>query len=318
MTRYEEVQVQLRKQPKTWLVTGVAGFIGSNLLETLLKLDQIVVGLDNFATGFQHNLDEVQTLVTPEQWARFKFIHGDIRQLEACQQACNPVNMMGASKRIMELFLMRESLTQPISMARFANVAFSDGSLLHGFNQRFAKRQPISVPNDVRRYFVTPQESGELCLLSCLLGGNRDILFPKLSEKLHLITFSEIAVRYLRQLGFEPYECASEDEARDRADGLIAKKQWPCYFFKSDTTGEKDFEEFFTDKEDLDMSRFESVGVIRNPAVFDGAMLDRFSAGMAALRNGPTWTKAQIVELFFEMLPDFAHMETGKYLDQRM
>ena len=114
-------------------------------------------------------------------------------------KAANPVNMMGASKRIMEMFLMRESLTQKISMARFANVAFSDGSLLHGFNQRFAKRQPFSAPNDVRRYFVTPQESGELCLLSSLLGDNRDIFFPKLSEKLHLITFSEIAIRYLRE-----------------------------------------------------------------------------------------------------------------------
>ena len=132
-------------------------------------------------------------------------------------KAANPVNMMGASKRIMEMFLMRESLTQNISMARFANVAFSDGSLLHGFNQRFAKKQPFSAPNDVRRYFVTPQESGELCLLSGLLGENRDIFFPKLSEKLHLITFSEIAVRYLRERGYEPYECESEDEARDRA-----------------------------------------------------------------------------------------------------
>lgn len=233
-------------------------------------------------------------------------------------KAANPVNMMGASKRIMELFLMRESMTQPISLARFANVAFSDGSLLHGFNQRVAKRQPISAPNDVRRYFMTPQESGELCLLSCLLGDNRDIFFPKLSEKLHLITFSDIAVRYLQQMGFEPYECATEDEARDRAEELIASKHWPCYFFKSDTTGEKDFEEFFTDKEDLDMGRFDSVGVIRNLAAFDCAMLDRFSGGMAALHNSPTWTKAQIVELFFEILPDFAHMETGKYLDQRM
>lgn len=233
-------------------------------------------------------------------------------------KAANPVNMMGASKRIMELFLMRESLSQPISMARFANVAFSDGSLLHGFNQRFAKRQPISAPNDVRRYFVTPQESGELCLLSCLLGGNRQIFFPKLSEKLHLITFSDIAVRYLRGLGFEPFECATEDEARDRAEELIAKKQWPCYFFKSDTTGEKDFEEFFTDQEDLDMTRFDSVGVICNPSVFDAGQLDRFWQGMEALRSGPGWTKADMVALFFEMLPDFAHMETGKYLDQRM
>jgi hypothetical protein len=233
-------------------------------------------------------------------------------------KAANPVNMMGASKRIMEMFLMRESLTQPISMARFANVAFSDGSLLHGFNQRFAKRQPISAPNDVRRYFVTPQESGELCLMSCLLGGNRDILFPKLSEKLHLITFSEIAVRYLKRLDFEPYECASEDEARGRAEELIANKQWPCHFFKSDTTGEKDFEEFFTDKEDLDMGRFESVGVIRNLPEFDAGQLDRFMDGVDSLRKQPAWKKVDIVNLFFEMLPAFSHMETGKYLDQRM
>tara|TARA_B110000008_G_scaffold261500_1_gene282948 strand:- start:470 stop:1657 length:1188 start_codon:yes stop_codon:yes gene_type:complete len=233
-------------------------------------------------------------------------------------KAANPVNMMGASKRIMEMFLMRESLTQEISMARFANVAFSDGSLLHGFNQRFAKKQPFSAPNDVRRYFVTPQESGELCLLSALLGENRDIFFPKLSEKLHLITFSEIAVRYLRERGYEPYECESEEEARDRAEELIANKQWPCYFFKSDTTGEKDFEEFFTDNEDLDMGRFETVGVIKNQPDFDEVKLDDFMEGIEALRNKATWAKDDIVKLYFGLLPDFAHKETGKYLDQRM
>jgi hypothetical protein len=233
-------------------------------------------------------------------------------------KAANPVNMMGASKRIMEMFLMRESVSQEISMARFANVAFSDGSLLHGFNQRFAKRQPFSAPNDVRRYFVTPQESGELCLLSGLLGGNRDIFFPKLSEKLHLITFSEIAVRYLRERGYEPYECESEDEARDRAEELIVNKQWPCYFFKSDTTGEKDFEEFFTDNEDLDMGRFETVGVIKNQPDFDEAKLDDFMDGIETLREKGTWTKDDIVKLFFGLLPEFAHKETGKYLDQRM
>ena len=233
-------------------------------------------------------------------------------------KAANPVNMMGASKRIMEMFLMRESLTQEISMARFANVAFSDGSLLHGFNQRFAKKQPFSAPNDVRRYFVTPQESGELCLLSGLLGNNREIFFPKLSDKLHLITFSEIAVRYLRERGYEPYECESENEARDRAEELIANKQWPCYFFKSDTTGEKDFEEFFTDNEDLDMERFETVGVIKNQPDFDEAKLDDFMDGIEALRNKGTWTKDDIVKLYFGLLPEFAHKETGKYLDQRM
>ena len=233
-------------------------------------------------------------------------------------KAANPVNMMGASKRIMEMFLMRESITQNISMARFANVAFSDGSLLHGFNQRFAKRQPFSAPNDVRRYFVTPQESGELCLLSGLLGENRDIFFPKLSEKLHLITFSEIAVRYLREHGYEPYECETENEARDRAEELIAQKQWPCYFFRSDTTGEKDFEEFFTDKEDLDMGRFDAVGVIRNHPIFDEIKLDEFMHGIESLRAKSTWAKDDIVKLYFGLLPEFAHKETGKYLDQRM
>ena len=233
-------------------------------------------------------------------------------------KAANPVNMMGASKRIMEMFLMRESLSQNISMARFANVAFSDGSLLHGFSQRFAKRQPLSAPNDVRRYFVTPQESGELCLLSGLLGENRDIFFPKLSEKLHLITFSEIAVRFLREHGYKPYECESEDEARDRAEELIANKQWPCYFFRSDTTGEKDFEEFFTDNEDLDIKRFETVGVIKNQPDFNEAKLDYFIDRIEALREKNTWVKDDIVKLYFGLLPDFAHKETGKYLDQRM
>jgi len=233
-------------------------------------------------------------------------------------KAANPVNMMGASKRIMEMFLMRESLTMSVSMARFANVAFSDGSLLHGFNQRFAKRQPFSAPNDVRRYFVTPQESGELCLMSGLLGKNREIFFPKLSEHLHLITFSDIAERYLRQMGYEPFRCASEEEARDRAAELIANKKWPCYFFGSDTTGEKDFEEFFTDKEDLDMSRFDGVGAIKNQPIYDSQKLDDFSAGVEVLIEKGNWDKQAIVDLFFNLLPEFAHKETGKYLDQRM
>ena len=233
-------------------------------------------------------------------------------------KAANPVNMMGASKRIMELFLMRESLTQEISMARFANVAFSDGSLLHGFNQRFTKKQPISAPRDVRRYFVTPQESGELCLLSGLLGQNRDIFFPKLSKKLHLTTFSDIAVRFLRERGYEPFECESENEARDRVVELIAKKKWPCYFFNSDTTGEKDFEEFFTDKEDLDMERFETIGVIKSQPDYNEAKLDYFMNEIEALKKKGSWSKYDILNLYFELLPKFTHKETGKYLDQRM
>jgi FlaA1/EpsC-like NDP-sugar epimerase len=233
-------------------------------------------------------------------------------------KAANPVNMMGASKRIMEMFLMRESLTQEISMARFANVAFSDGSLLHGFNQRFYKMQPFSAPNDVRRYFITPQESGELCLLSGLLGNNRDIFFPKTSEKLRLTTFSEIAVRYLRERAYEPYQCESEDEARDRAEELIANNQRPCNFFRIDTTGEKDFEEFFTVNEDLDTESFEAVGVIKNQPDFDEDKLNGFIEGIEALRNKGTWSKDEIIKLYFGLLPEFAHKETGKYLDQRM
>lgn len=233
-------------------------------------------------------------------------------------KAANPVNMMGASKRIMEMFLMRESEKIKISTARFANVAFSDGSLLHGFNQRFAKQQPISAPNDVRRYFVTPQESGELCLMSCLLGDNRDIFFPKLSEQLDLTTFSDIAEKYLNQLGYEAYHCTSEQEARDLTKELIPQKKWPCFFFQSDTSGEKDFEEFFTDKETLDMDRFKNLGVIKNEANYNSNMLDNFLEVINDLRAQTVWEKAPIVDLFNKMIPDFDHKETGKYLDGRM
>jgi len=233
-------------------------------------------------------------------------------------KAANPVNMMGASKRIMEQFLMRESLVQPISMARFANVAFSDGSLLHGFNQRIAKRQPISAPNDVRRYFVTPQEAGELCLISCLLGENRDIFFPKLNAELNLITFSEIASSYLNSFGYEVLECESEDEARNRVDELIPKMKWPCYFFKSDTTGEKDFEEFYTLNEKLDLARFNNIGVIKNEPTFDEAKLRFFIESIEKIKIQGSWSKHEIVDLFNYMVPNFCHKETGKYLDTRM
>jgi FlaA1/EpsC-like NDP-sugar epimerase len=186
-------------------------------------------------------------------------------------KAANPVNMMGASKRIMEMFLMRRSLELPVSTARFANVAFSDGSLLYGFNRRIEKEQPLAAPNDVRRYFVTQQEAGELCLMSCLLGENRDIFFPKLDYDQNLITFSEIVVRYLENLGYEPVECATEDEARQKVTELKKQKKYPVYFFQSDTTGEKDFEEFYTDKETLDMKRFSTISIIKNEPQYDEA-----------------------------------------------
>jgi FlaA1/EpsC-like NDP-sugar epimerase len=233
-------------------------------------------------------------------------------------KAANPVNMMGASKRIMEMFLMRKSEQITISTARFANVAFSDGSLLHGFNQRLQKNQPIVAPNDIKRYFVTAQESGELCLMSCIFGENRDIFFPKLSEALHLITFADIAVKYLKQRGYEPYLCESEDEARELAKTLPIQGKWPCLFTSSDTTGEKDFEEFFTDNETLDMDRFKNLGVIKNEALYERELLNIFEKNIVKMKHKKSWSKEQIVTLFFKMIPEFGHKETGKYLDSKM
>ena len=233
-------------------------------------------------------------------------------------KAANPVNMMGASKRIMEMFLMRKSQEISISTARFANVAFSDGSLLHGFNQRVQKMQPIVAPNDIKRYFVIPKESGELCLMSCIFGENRDIFFPKLSEDLHLITFADIAVKYLKELGYEPYLCESEEEARQLIKTLPQEKMWPCLFTTSDTTGEKDFEEFFTSKEVLDMTKFENLGIIKNSLQFNDDKLNNFTEVISKYKTDKKWSKEQIVELFHQMVPDFGHKETGKYLDAKM
>ncbi len=233
-------------------------------------------------------------------------------------KAANPANMMGASKRIMEIILLSYSVHIPVSTARFANVAFSDGSLLYGFNQRIQKGQPLSAPQDVKRYFITPRESGELCLMSCLLGENRDIFFPKLSDKLHLITFAEIAVKYLEQLGYEAVVCHTEEEARRSVKELKVKQRWPVYFFDSDTTGEKDFEEFYTTQEQLDLERFKDIGIVKNGPIFERGKLDNFVRSVHDLRNRGCWTRAELVALFNELIPNFAHKETGKFLDGRM
>lgn len=233
-------------------------------------------------------------------------------------KAANPANMMGASKRIMEMYLMKYSEKIDISTARFANVAFSDGSLLHGFNQRIQKRQPIVAPYDVKRYFVTPKESGELCLMSTIFGENRDIFFPKLSETLHLITFSDIAIKYLKSIGYEPYLCKNEEEARELTRTLPEKGKWPCLFTPSDTTGEKDFEEFFTNNEVLDMERFHNLGIIKNEAVFNEKQIQHFTDTIEKIKQDGIWTKDQLVKLFFEMIPDFDYVEKGKYLDAKM
>ncbi|MFA7450094.1 MAG: UDP-N-acetylglucosamine 4,6-dehydratase [Bacteroidales bacterium] len=234
-------------------------------------------------------------------------------------KAANPVNMMGASKRIMEMFLMQLSEHITISTARFANVAFSDGSLLYGFNQRIQKRQPIVAPNDVKRYFLTPRESGELCLMSAIFGENRDIFFPKLSEKLHLITFSEIAERYLKEMGYSPYICRTEEEARSFFNTEFQRDEvWPCFFSPSDTTGEKDFEEFYTEKECLDMERFEGLGIVKNESGHDKEKTAYFTRSIEQMKKQGGWSKEELVKLFFEMIPNFDYVEKGKYLDSKM
>jgi len=233
-------------------------------------------------------------------------------------KAANPANMMGASKMVMEKVLMAGSKDQPFSTARFANVAFSDGSLPYGFLQRINKHQPLSAPNDVKRYFISHQEAGELCVLSCLLGENRDVFFPKLSSGKDEKTFSQIAVELLESLGYEPLECSSEEEAKARAEELIPQKKWPCYFFKTDTTGEKGFEEFYTSQEQLDMERFKNIGVIKRGSMPEKESLETFIQFCRKAKIDPDVTKEDYVQAMLKIVPTMHHVETGKNLDSKM
>jgi len=216
------------------------------------------------------------------------------------------------------MFIMQRSKEINISTARFANVAFSDGSLLYGFNQRIQKRQPIVAPNDIKRFFVIPKEAGELCLMSCIFGENREIFFPKLSNTLHLISFVDIAVKYLECIGYEPYLCSSEYMARELVQSLPKKGIWPCFFSVSDTTGEKVFEEFYTEDEIVNMNQYQNLGVIKNKPNFDQDKLECFSQTIQNLKISAEWTKKDLIDLFCYMIPDFGHKETGKYLDSKM
>ncbi|ARR02482.1 MULTISPECIES: polysaccharide biosynthesis protein [Campylobacter] len=233
-------------------------------------------------------------------------------------KAANPANMMGASKRIMEMYAFYRSSVTPVSMARFANVAFSDGSLLYGFEQRMRKLQPIVAPNDVRRYFITPKESGELCLISAIYGSNRDIFFPKLDKRLNLIKFSDIAIKYLNAKGYEPYICEDENEARAKAKELAKAKKWACLFSSSDTTGEKDYEEFYTGSEKLDMDRFDTIGVIENDVINNAENLEIFKQNIKAMIYDNKFDKNAIMAEFMRVLPEFNHIEKGRYLDGKM
>jgi len=233
-------------------------------------------------------------------------------------KAANPVNIMGASKRVMEDMIMSYSDKFKITTARFANVAFSNGSLLAGFIERMMKHQPLSSPNDVKRYFVSPEESGQICMLACLLGRNREIFFPKLGEE-QMMTFSSIADKFLHALGYEVKYCLSEEEARKyAAETPTDSKEYPVYYFKSDTTGEKSFEEFFVPGEHIDLERFKSLGVINSVKPRPKEELDSFLTNLNEILQRETTSKEEIVSVLKSYLPNFIHQEKGKNLDQKM
>lgn len=233
-------------------------------------------------------------------------------------KAANPVNIMGASKRVMEDLIMAYTDKFNVTTARFANVAFSNGSLPAGFIERIMKRQPIAAPDDVRRYFVSPEESGQICMLACVLGNNGEVFFPKLGEE-KMMKFSTIADRFLRSLGYEPKQCASDEEAKKFALAMPEEpKEWPVVYFQSDTTGEKDFEEFYVEGESKDMERFEALGVITGSQHRDRREVEDFILNMERIFSNEAFTKQDVVKALKEFLPNFEHEEKGKNLDQKM
>jgi len=242
-------------------------------------------------------------------------------------KAANPVNLMGASKKLMEELILSYADRLPVTTARFANVAFSNGSLPLGFLERLTKRQPWSCPLGIRRFFVSPTEAGELCLLASVLGAGGDIVFPRLDEARDLIPFDRIARDLLQALGLEADVCTGEDEARRKMARLTAggfpaaggaPLRWPVYFFASDTSGEKPYEEFFTADEDLDLSRFVNLGVVKNAVRRRRADIDALFQALRECFRRPNVAKADIVAVLGTFLPHFAHIETGKGLDQKM
>ena len=233
-------------------------------------------------------------------------------------KAANPVNIMGASKRIMEDVIFSYSDKFPVKTARFANVAFSNGSLPAGFLARIQKLQPLSAPSDVRRYFVSPEESGQLCLLSCILGENRAIFFPKFN-KAQMMTFDAIGTELLKVYGYKALKCSSEEEAMDRAEDLkTGSDLYPVYYTISDTSGEKSFEEFVTDTETADMDRFCSLGVITGKKIPDKDKIAVLFKNLNMVFEKSETAKEEIVAILQKYLPNFEHIETGKSLDSKM
>ncbi len=233
-------------------------------------------------------------------------------------KAANPVNIMGASKRIMEDVIFSYSDKFPVKTARFANVAFSNGSLPSGFLERLHKLQPISAPSDVRRYFVSPEESGQICMLACMLGENREIFFPRLNEK-QMMTFDQIATELLQEHGYEVLECESDAEAIDRSQDLKnGSNLYPVHYSGSNTSGEKAFEEFYTDSENVDLKRMKTLGVVVDKALPDSEKIKVLFDKLTKEFEKAEPTKTEVISVIKEYLPNFEHIETGKSLDSKM
>ncbi len=233
-------------------------------------------------------------------------------------KAANPVNIMGASKKIMEEMIMAYANYFPVTTARFANVAFSNGSLLDGFMNRLMRRQPFSVPTDVKRYFVSPDESGQICMLACMLGSTGEIFFPKLQED-QLTSFYDITEEFVRSLGMEVIPFDTEEGAKEYAARMPQDtKYWPVYYFRSDTSGEKAYEEFYTGDERIDLETYHSLGVIKNAPRRSLAEIHAMIGKLTNVLSAPNLNKADIVRVMSEFIPTFQHVETGKNLDQKM
>lgn len=234
-------------------------------------------------------------------------------------KAANPVNVMGASKKMMEDVILAYANYFPATTARFANVAFSNGSLLFGFLERLMKRQPLSCPSDVKRFFVSPEESGQLCMLACVLGQTGEVFFPKLDPERDMINFQPIALDFIKAMGFEPDICASDHEAREKAARLTdSSTHYPVYFFESDTSGEKSFEEFFTEEETLELDTFRELGIVKNLPRKSLADIDSMITDVRAFFANNAADKASLVDKIAEYVPTFEHIERGKGLDAKM
>lgn len=233
-------------------------------------------------------------------------------------KAANPVNVMGASKKLMEEVIMAYSNDIQITTARFANVAFSNGSLLAGYIDRLIKKQPISCPSDVKRFFVSPEESGQICMLACMLGKSGDIFFPKLEQE-QMVYFNTITEDFFNEMGIKIIRCSSEEEAKKNAIHINkSDNSYPVHFFTSDTSGEKLYEEFYTDADELDLTTFDSLGVVKNSKKLPISSINSILLELTQLMSNNIYDKKDIVKLLKSYVPDFEHVETGKSLDQKM